>query len=83
MKPFDLEQVQSPQDAIRRFHAQGNAGAAVAYIAGGTTVVDLLKLDAIRPDVLIDILPLRDQLSGIEVMPDGIRIGALPTMGMR
>jgi xanthine dehydrogenase YagS FAD-binding subunit len=47
-------------------------------IAGGTTVVDLLKEGVLAPDLLIDLnlLPLR----GIDVSADSIRIGALATM---
>jgi xanthine dehydrogenase YagS FAD-binding subunit len=47
-----------------------------AYVAGGTTLIDLVKLDVMRPQQLVDInrLPL-DQ---IETLPDGgMKIGAL------
>jgi xanthine dehydrogenase YagS FAD-binding subunit len=48
------------------------------FIAGGTNLVDLMKLDIETPSLLIDIqkLPLKE----IERMPDdGLRIGALVT----
>jgi xanthine dehydrogenase YagS FAD-binding subunit len=58
--------------------ATAAAGPAAAYLAGGTTQVDLMKDGVLGPDVLIDItrLPLRG------VAPDGglVRIGALTTM---
>jgi xanthine dehydrogenase YagS FAD-binding subunit len=50
-----------------------------AFLAGGTTEVDLLRLRVIRPDVLVDInnLPLSD----VEDLPDGgLRIGATARM---
>jgi xanthine dehydrogenase YagS FAD-binding subunit len=58
--------------------ATAAAGPAAAYLAGGTTQVDLMKDGVLGPDMLIDItrLPLRG------VAPDGglVRIGALTTM---
>ena len=51
-------------------------GATVRFIAGGTTLLDLMKLNVERPSTLVDInrLPL-DQ---VEQMPDGrLKIGAL------
>ena len=58
--------------------AQANTaqqGASVRFLAGGTTLVDLMKLDVERPERVVDInrLPL-DQ---IERLPDGgLKIGA-------
>src|SRR5690348_18112069 len=46
------------------------------YLAGGTTLVDLMKLDVEQPTQLIDItrLPLAD----VTLFPDGVlRIGAM------
>jgi CO/xanthine dehydrogenase FAD-binding subunit len=49
-----------------------------AFLAGGTTLVDLMKLDVLTSDQVIDIndLPLR----GIRSGTDGLRIGALERM---
>jgi len=54
------------------------AGRAAAYLAGGTTQVDLMKDGVFSPDVLIDItrLPLR----GVSVDGGLLRVGALTTM---
>jgi xanthine dehydrogenase YagS FAD-binding subunit len=50
--------------------------AQVRYIAGGTTLVDLMKLDVETPERVIDINRL--ELSKVERQPDGsLRIGAL------
>jgi xanthine dehydrogenase YagS FAD-binding subunit len=52
------------------------AGANARYLAGGTTLVDLMKLHVEHPATLVDINSLR--LSTIEALPDGgVRVGAL------
>jgi xanthine dehydrogenase YagS FAD-binding subunit len=51
-------------------------GAPVRFVAGGTTLIDLMKLDVERPTRLVDINGLG--LNAIERTPDGgLRIGAL------
>jgi xanthine dehydrogenase YagS FAD-binding subunit len=51
----------------------------LAFLAGGTTEVDLLRLDVVRPAGLVDINAL--PLAGIEALEDGgLRIGALARM---
>jgi xanthine dehydrogenase YagS FAD-binding subunit len=61
-------------------HAVAAAAAhpAAAYLAGGTTQVDLMKDGVLGPDVLVDItrLPLR----GVTVAGGVVRVGALTTM---
>jgi len=50
-------------------------GATVRFVAGGTTLVDLMKLEVERPDLVVDINRL--QLDTIEPLADGgLRIGA-------
>jgi xanthine dehydrogenase YagS FAD-binding subunit len=50
-----------------------------AFLAGGTTEVDLLRLGIIGPDLLVDINDL--PLDQVEDLPDGgVRIGALARM---
>jgi xanthine dehydrogenase YagS FAD-binding subunit len=44
------------------------------FLAGGTTLVDLMKIDVLRPDTLIDVGRLA--LAAIDVNDDGVRIGA-------
>ena len=51
-------------------------GATVRFIAGGTTLLDLMKLDVERPSTLVDINRL--SLDKVEQLPDGrLKIGAL------
>jgi xanthine dehydrogenase YagS FAD-binding subunit len=49
-----------------------------AFIAGGTTLLDLMKLNVENHDELVDINQLA--LKGIEQTSDGLRIGALERM---
>ncbi len=73
MYPFSYARVSDAPAAI----AAGRQGG--RYIAGGTTLVDLMRESVERPGALVDIsaLPLRD----ITTTPDGgLRIGALVRM---
>ena len=71
MKPFTYEQVFDPAEAVARVTGSPEA----VYVAGGTNLVDHLKLGVATPDVLVDVsrLPL-DEVEGLE--DGGLRIGA-------
>jgi xanthine dehydrogenase YagS FAD-binding subunit len=72
MKPFTYERAQSPAEAASA--AARNPG--TKFIAGGTNLLDLMKLQIETPAHLIDVNGLA--LDKIEVTPDGgLRIGAL------
>ena len=49
------------------------------FIAGGTTILDLMKLNVAHPEVLIDINSI-ENLAGIEATATGLRLGALARM---
>ena len=69
MKPFEYSRVSEVAEAGQL---------AGRFIAGGTNLLDLMKLEVEAPDRLVDItrLPLKD----IEETEDGgLRIGALVT----
>ncbi|WP_422769099.1 FAD binding domain-containing protein [Plantactinospora sp. WMMC1484] len=72
MRPFDYAAAQSVPQAL----ADGGAG--TAYLAGGTTLVDLMKLEVMTPRRVLDInrLPLR----GVSADRAGLQIGALERM---
>jgi len=72
MIPFSYQAVRSEQDAIAAALAGGR------YIAGGTTLIDLMREEVERPERLIDInrLPLRD----IRQSAGTLMIGALARM---
>ncbi|MEO4043550.1 xanthine dehydrogenase family protein subunit M [Hoeflea sp. CAU 1731] len=72
MKSFDYIRPASLKDAI----AAGSQPGA-SYLAGGTNLLDLMKVDIARPDKIVDITRLPG-LDRIEMQDDGtIRIGAL------
>ena len=67
MNSFTLERAQSVEKAI---------GAGGKFIAGGTTLVDLLKLGVETPPRLVDITRL--PLAQLEELPNGgLRVGAM------
>ncbi len=69
MRPITYHRARSADDAIK-----AAAAADGDYIAGGTTILDLMKLDVMRPPALVDINPLAND--AIEAGDDGIRFGA-------
>lgn len=72
MKPFDYVKPESVAEAIRM---AGEPGSAI--LAGGTNMLDLMKVGASQPDRLVDISRLPG-LDRIEWRADGsVRIGAL------
>lgn len=78
MHPFELVAAKTVSDAVEAQAASPTAqqGADVRFIAGGTNLVDYMKLDVETPRRLVDINGL--PLDRIETTPDGgLRIGAL------
>ncbi len=72
MKPFTYERAKSPAEAA----AAAARNPAAKFIAGGTNLLDLMKLEIETPKHLIDVNGLG--LDKIEPTPDGgLRIGAL------
>lgn len=77
MEMFQLSRAASVRDAISAGAASATAqqGAQVRFLAGGTTLLDLMKLDVERPTRVVDISRL--PLDRIEALPDGgVTIGA-------
>jgi xanthine dehydrogenase YagS FAD-binding subunit len=56
------------------------AGGDAQFLAGGTTLLDLMKLGVMRPERVVDIKGLKAAFGGIEMRPHGLRLGALATM---
>lgn len=50
------------------------------YLAGGTLLLDLMKLEAISPQQVIDINDLANEYGRVEVSQDGLHLGALVRM---
>jgi xanthine dehydrogenase YagS FAD-binding subunit len=72
MIPFNFEKTGSEHDAIRA------AAAGARYIAGGTTLIDLMREEVERPERLVDINAL--PLGGIHAEGSDLVIGALARM---
>ncbi|NCP10871.1 MAG: xanthine dehydrogenase family protein subunit M [Sphingomonadales bacterium] len=72
MRPFDYQRADALDQATQATHA----GGAMA-IAGGTNLIDLMKLQVETPVTLVDINAL--PLDAIAVDGDGLGIGALVT----
>jgi xanthine dehydrogenase YagS FAD-binding subunit len=75
MQPFSYARAADAETAIALVRERADA----AFLAGGTTEVDLLRQNVLRPGLLVDINDL--PLSGVEDLPGGgVRIGALARM---
>ena len=77
MHTFQMLRAQTPDDAVRLAAAgTDTAPRPIRFLAGGTTLVDLMKLDVEQPQQVIDInrLPF-DQVE--QTADGGLKIGAL------
>ncbi|SFA76690.1 xanthine dehydrogenase YagS FAD-binding subunit [Poseidonocella pacifica] len=70
MRPFDYHRATDLDDA------SGHLNASTQIIAGGTNLLDLMKLQVMTPQQLVDINRI-DGLDRIEPEGEGLRIGAL------
>jgi xanthine dehydrogenase YagS FAD-binding subunit len=71
MRNFEYTRAANTEQAIA-FHAQSPS----SFLAGGTTLLDLMKIDIMRPQRVVDVNKL--PLNRIEVLDDGrVRIGAM------
>jgi xanthine dehydrogenase YagS FAD-binding subunit len=88
MRPFHYVRADSAEDAIHTQRFADSDGlrrptvhARDQYLAGGTTLIDLMRLDVMRPEQVIDINALAHTPSGrIELGPRGLWLGAMVRM---
>ena len=73
MNAFTFERSAAAEDAAREVAARPGA----MFLAGGTTLVDLMKVDVLTPDTVVDVRRLG--LSTIDVSDDAISVGATVT----
>ncbi len=73
MNAFTFERLSRPTDAASSVAARPGA----MFLAGGTTLVDLMKVDVLTPDTVVDVRPLG--LSSIDVSDGAITVGAAVT----
>lgn len=85
MRPFTYERAASSDLASKALHAakdsplvQGRVPA--EFLAGGTTLLDLMKLDVMQPARVVDITPLSKGNGSITVTDRGLKLGALVKM---
>ncbi|TCB98348.1 xanthine dehydrogenase family protein subunit M [Micromonospora zingiberis] len=71
MRPFRYERATDAANAVALLARAPQA----AFLGGGTNLVDLMKLDVARPELLVDVRRVTPRT--IEQLPDGgVRIGA-------
>ncbi|MEY9430925.1 CO/xanthine dehydrogenase FAD-binding subunit [Bradyrhizobium ottawaense] len=86
MRPFSYQRATDPDMAVQALSAAAAAAsnpltqATAQPLAGGTTLIDLMKLDVMRPAAIVDINPLAHAWSAIEPGSDSLRLGALAKM---
>jgi xanthine dehydrogenase YagS FAD-binding subunit len=73
MRALTFERLARASDAASAVAARPHA----MFLAGGTTLVDLMKIDVLRPDTVVDVRHLG--LSSIDVSDDAITVGAAVT----
>jgi xanthine dehydrogenase YagS FAD-binding subunit len=73
MNAFTFQRVTAAADAASAVGARPGA----MFLAGGTTLVDLMKVDVLTPDTVVSVRRLG--MSGIDVSDDAIAIGATVT----
>jgi len=83
MRPFEFTQARDLVEATRLGSrtGQGQTDAAAQFLAGGTTLIDLMKLDVLRPSTVIDLGALRSSgNNGVSARSDGLHLSAFATM---
>lgn len=85
MRPFAYQKATDASAAVQALGA-GDANnapltqSAFQPLAGGTTLIDLMKLDVMHPSVVIDINPLSEQWSAVDLAGGNLQLGALARM---
>jgi xanthine dehydrogenase YagS FAD-binding subunit len=83
MRPFMYRRPTELAEAVTAARDDGGGPptmAAVQFLAGGTTILDLMKLDVMRPEALVDIGGIDPIGLRIERRPEGLYLGAFATM---
>jgi len=85
MRSFSYQRASDPQAALRALAATSATNAPLTEaptqpLAGGTTLIDLMKLDVMRPERLVDINPLAGDWAQIDLNGGNLKLGALAHM---
>lgn len=76
MRPFEYASPRTEQEAVELLNDQG---ADTAVLAGGTDLLNLMKLDLLAPQRVVDIKNI-DSMHAIAADGEGIQVGALVTL---
>lgn len=82
MQSFQYSRPASLAEAIvaGRVARAGDAEASVAFLAGGTTLLDLMKLEVLRPQRVVDLRASAREFSDIRFDGSTLRLGAFAKM---
>jgi xanthine dehydrogenase YagS FAD-binding subunit len=82
MRPLLYDRADDPQTAVRLATSRAVTPtlAPAQFLAGGTNIVDYLKLESWNAERLVDINGLSSTYGRIEATQDGLRLGALVRM---
>jgi xanthine dehydrogenase YagS FAD-binding subunit len=82
MRPFQFARAADPAEASRLGAAagQGQTDAKTQFLAGGTTLVDLMRLEVLTPERVVDINALDARYGAVEAGTEGLRLGAMARM---
>src|ERR1700759_2928822 len=79
MIPFDLAEPTSLSEAIKLLNPDDPT---IRPIAGGTALMLMMKAGVYNPEKLISLRKIESKYSSISAGADGLRIGAMTTLGM-
>jgi len=84
MRPFSYQRATDPSFAVQALAAAATNNplteAEAQPLAGGTTLIDLMKLDVMRPQTVVDINPLASAWSAVSLDGGNLRLGAMARM---
>jgi xanthine dehydrogenase YagS FAD-binding subunit len=85
MRPFVYQRAADASGAIQALSTANSTNnplteAEIQPLAGGTTLIDLMKLDVMRPRAIVDINPLSSSWSTISLDNGNLRLGAMARM---
>src|SRR5436190_8156287 len=85
MRSFSFQRATDPSAAVQALSTSSPTDNPLTEadsqpLAGGTTLIDLMKLDVMRPRMLVDINPLSPVWSAIDLSGGHLRLGAMARM---
>ncbi len=83
MQPFAYQRASDAASAVSlaaRPTSEPPTRAPAQFLAGGTNIVDYMRLNVMRPEVLVDLNGLDGQYGRVEAGPQGLRLGAMARM---